>query len=160
MVDESPGVVKCISSGELFRSNDYRAISAHWYNGQKKSYVSSHQCRSTGELIRKRTDMPPFFPGDSTIQLPAILQSNPATMRPAVNDVTLQRECRPFNLPLEGVFDPLRLGWVIPAQQELSVTTSTLPLSKQDTSLNTKESTKESEKDKSVKRGEVETLGE
>merc|ERR1719440_2108425 len=105
MVDESPGVVKCISSGEKFRSNDYRSISAHWYNGQKKAYVSSHQCRSNGELIRKRTDMPPFFPGDSKIQLPTILQTSPSTMRPVVSDVTLQRECRPFNLPLEAVFD-------------------------------------------------------
>jgi hypothetical protein len=146
MVDEGPGVVKCISSGEKFRSNDYRSISAHWYNGQKKAYVSSHQCRSNGEMIRKRTDMPPFFPGDSRIQLPTILQTSPSTTRPVVSDVTLQRACRPFNLPLEAVFDPLRLGWDVPAQQELSgdpSTGSTIPLSKQENSINTKESERE-----------------
>jgi hypothetical protein len=138
MVDASPGVIKSISSGEKFRSNDYRSISAHWYNGQKKTYMSIHQCRSNGETIRKRTDMPPFFPGDSTIQLPTILQSNPATTRPPAQDVTLQRECRPDNLSLEAVFDPLHLGWEVPAQQETSNTTTTF--SKQNISTNTKDS--------------------
>jgi hypothetical protein len=153
MVDEGPGVVKCISSGEKFRSNDYRGIAAHWYNGQKKAYVSSHQCRSNGEMIRKRTDLPPFFPGDTRIQLPTILQTNPATVRPPVNDVTLQRTCRPSNLPLEAVFDPLHQGWDVPNQQELSggpSTGSTVPLSKQDNSINTKES----EREKSFRRTE------
>ena len=147
MVDESSGVIKSISSGEKFRSNDYGGISAHWYNGQKKAYVSSHHCRSNGEMIRKRTDMPPFFPGDSIIQLPAILQSNPATTRPPVQDVILQRGCRSSALSLEAVFDPLHLGWDGPAQQAAS---ETPPLSTPEIST----ITRESEMERSFRRAE------
>lgn len=75
--------------------NDYRKIASHWYQGQKKMYVDTFQCRVTGEMIRKRVDMGPVFRGDRLIELLA------------VGELTLQRPCRVRGLPLNKVFDPL-----------------------------------------------------
>merc|ERR1712139_130160 len=96
--DVAPGKIACISSGKLFRSNDYRHISAHWYKGQKKSGMyDCYHCRENGEILIKRDDIGCIFPGDKTITLPAR------------GDLTLQRSCRPSHLPLKKVFDPLGL---------------------------------------------------
>ena len=59
--DAGVGLVRCVSSSEVFRSNDYSKLGAHWYHGQKKAYATKHQCRRTGELVQKRIGSPKVY---------------------------------------------------------------------------------------------------
>jgi hypothetical protein len=103
--DAGVGAVRCISSNEVFRSNDYASLQAHWYHGQKKAYVTAHQCRSTGELVRKRADSPKMnYRGDSTLNN---FKSIECGLGYGQEEVTIQRPCRSRHLPLNAVFDPL-----------------------------------------------------
>lgn len=103
--DAGVGLVRCVSSSEVFRSNDYSKLGAHWYHGQKKAYATKHQCRRTGELVQKRMGSPKVYRGDRTLD---DFKSVDVGFGVTKDEVIIQRPCRTKMLPLDAVCDPLK----------------------------------------------------